>query len=85
LEGWKIKRKTWEVTTPNHKTSGKDYYQILTSALMVILGAIILFRTLAHSVIIMPILVGGGLLALGIYRLSFVLKYFKERKKWHHR
>jgi uncharacterized membrane protein HdeD (DUF308 family) len=85
LEGWKIKRRNPQIVTPEHKISGRDYYQVITSAVMVILGAIILFRTLAHSVIIMPILVGGGLLALGIYRLSFVLKYFKERKIWHHR
>ena len=67
------------------KLSRMDYYQIITSALMVILGAIILFRSLSQSFMLMPLLVGGGLLALGIYRLNFVVKYFRKRKKWNHR
>jgi uncharacterized membrane protein HdeD (DUF308 family) len=64
-----------------HKISKTDYYQIFTSALMVILGAIILFRSLTHSTVIMPLLVGLGFLALGSYRLRFVVKYFGKRKK----
>jgi uncharacterized membrane protein HdeD (DUF308 family) len=67
------------------KLSKMDYYQIITSALMVILGAIILFRSLSQQIMLMPLLVGGGLLALGIYRLNFVVKYFRERRKWNHR
>jgi len=67
------------------KLSKMDYYQIITSTLMVILGAIILFRSLMQSFMIMPLLVGGGLLALGVYRLNFVVKYFRKRKKWNHR
>jgi uncharacterized membrane protein HdeD (DUF308 family) len=82
LEGWKVKRETREMVTPNRKISGKDYYQIFTSIFMVILGAIILFRSMGHSIRIMPLLVGMGFLALGIYRLSFVARYFKERGKW---
>jgi hypothetical protein len=30
----------------------------------------------------MPLLVGVGFLALGVYRLIFVVRYFKERRKW---
>lgn len=67
------------------KLSKMDYYQIITSALMVILGAIILFRSLSQGIMLMPLLVGGGLLALGAYRLNFVVKYFRKRKKWNHR
>lgn len=67
------------------RLSKMDYYQIITSALMVILGAIILFRSLTQGIMLMPVLVGGGLLALGVYRLNFVVKYFRERKKWNHR
>jgi uncharacterized membrane protein HdeD (DUF308 family) len=70
------------MVTPNHKISGKDYYQIFTSIFMVILGAIILFRSMSHSTRIMPLLVGVGFLALGVYRLNFVMRYFKERRKW---
>jgi len=84
LEGWKVKRKNPQIVTPDHKISGRDYYQVITSALMVILGAIILLRSLSHSAVIMPLLVGGGLLVLGVYRLNFVVNYFKERKECNH-
>jgi hypothetical protein len=80
------------------RLSKMDYYQIITSTLMVILGAIILFRSLSQGFMLMPVLVGGGLLALGLYRLNFVLKYLRTRKdrgkgpswdqkerKWNHR
>jgi hypothetical protein len=58
-----------------------DYYQMITSILMTVLGGIILLRTSAFGIFIPSILVGGGLLGLGIYRLSFVYKYFRRRKK----
>jgi hypothetical protein len=52
---------------------------------MVILGAIILIRSVSGPITIMTLLVGGGFLALGCYRLNFVIKYFKERRKCSHR
>jgi hypothetical protein len=80
------------------KLSKMDHYQIITSALMVILGGIILFRSLSQGFMLMPLLVGGGLLALGLYRLNFVVKYLRTRRdsgkgptwnpkerKWNHR
>jgi uncharacterized membrane protein HdeD (DUF308 family) len=63
------------------KLSRMDYYQIMTSILMVILGAIILFRSFAGSITVIPLLVGGGFLALSCYRLKFVVRYFRERRK----
>ena len=62
-----------------------DYYQIVTSALMVILGAIILIRSVSGPITVMTLLVGGGFLALGIYRLNFVVKYMREKRKCSHR
>ena len=61
-----------------------DYYQIVTSALMVVLGAVILIRSLAGPITLMTLLVGGGFLALGIYRLNFVVKYIREKRKCSH-
>ena len=57
-----------------------DYYQIITSILMTFLGGLILFRALFSGIFILTLLVGGGLLGLGIYRLSFIYKYLKRRK-----
>jgi hypothetical protein len=63
------------------RLSRTDYYQIATSVLMVILGAIILIRSLSGPITIMTLLVGGGFLALGSYRLNFVIKYLRARRK----
>lgn len=57
-----------------------DYYQISTSILMAVSGGVILLRSLFSGIFILTILVSGGLLALGIYRLSFVYRYLKRRK-----
>lgn len=66
------------------KLGRTDYCQIVTSVLMVILGAVILVRSLSGSIAVMTLLVGGGFLALGCYRLSYVVKYFRERRKCSH-
>ncbi len=70
--------------TPD-KLSRTDYFQILTSVLMVILGITILFGSLRENIMLMPLFVGGGFLALGLYRLNFVIKYFKGKRKCNHR
>jgi uncharacterized membrane-anchored protein len=57
-----------------------DYYQMITSILMTISGVVILLRSLFSGIFILTLLVGGGLLGLGIYRLSFIYKYLKRRK-----
>ena len=67
------------------RISRTDYYQIFTSAFMLIVGVVILFRSFIGSITLMSLLVGGGFLALGCYRLYFVVKYFRERGKWDHR
>jgi hypothetical protein len=67
------------------RLSKTDYYQIITSTMMVVLGAIILIRSVAGPITLMTLLVGGGFLALGIYRLNFVVKYMREKRKCSHR
>jgi MFS superfamily sulfate permease-like transporter len=59
----------------------QDYYQIITSVLMTILGGIILIRALFSGIFILTLLVGGGFLGLGTYRLSFIYRFLKGRKK----
>ena len=58
-----------------------DYYQIITSILMTIIGGIILLRIFLSGIFVTSLLVGGGFLGLGIYRLSFVYRYFRNRKR----
>jgi uncharacterized membrane protein HdeD (DUF308 family) len=65
----------------DYRISAKDYYQILSSALFIIIGITILVRSLQNSIVVIALLMGGGFLALGVYRLRFVVKYFRERHK----
>ena len=55
-----------------------DAYRSATSALMVALGLVILVRTLALGIHLLALLVGLGFIALGAYRLSFIIAYFRR-------
>lgn len=55
-----------------------DVYQTVTSALMVVLGMVILARTLGPGLQWTALLVGLGFVGLGAYRLSFVLAYLRR-------
>jgi hypothetical protein len=74
-----------QVAGADYRISRTDYYQIITSTLMAILGVIILSRSLIAGFTVMSVLVGGGFLALGIYRLKFVIKFYRERRECNHR
>jgi len=76
-----MKRAIPQIMGAGHKISRRDHYQILSSALFLLIGVIILVRSLHGGIVIMALLVGGGFLALGAYRLRFVIKYLKERRK----
>jgi len=55
-----------------------DVYRTVTSALMVVLGLVILVRTLASGLHLTALLVGLGFVGLGAYRLSFVFAYLRR-------
>jgi len=57
----------------------RDAYLTVTSVLMVILGLVILARTLPLGVHLQALLVGLGFVALGAYRLWFVAAYLWRR------
>lgn len=56
----------------------RDYYQIATSLLMLPLGATLLYRSALRAP--MAVLVGAGFLGLGLYRLAWIRRYFRERR-----
>jgi uncharacterized membrane protein HdeD (DUF308 family) len=80
-----MKRAKPQMLGAEHRLSSMDYYQIFTSVLMLVMGAVILFRSFTGSVTVPALLVGAGFLALSCYRLRFVIRYFEERRKWSHR
>ena len=55
-----------------------DAYRTVTSALMVVLGGVILVRTLASGLHVLALLVGCAFIGLGAYRLSFVIAYIRR-------
>jgi uncharacterized membrane protein len=56
-----------------------DAYRTVTSVLMVIMGTVILVRTLPLGLHLQALLVGLGFVGLGAYRLSFVVTYLRRR------
>ena len=63
---------------PDARFTRADIYQTVTSAMMVILGIVILARTLGPGMHLTALLVGLGFVGLGAYRLSFVLAYLRR-------
>jgi uncharacterized membrane protein HdeD (DUF308 family) len=57
-----------------------DWYSTVTSLVTVVLGIVILVRTWGYGPHLTPWLVGGGFVALGAYRLSFVVGYLRRRR-----
>lgn len=56
-----------------------DYYQIVVSFLLVLLGAWILARNFSTPTLIMGWILGVSFLAFGIYRMKYILEYFRKR------
>ena len=57
-----------------------DAYRTAISMLMVVIGGVILVRTLPSGIQIQACLVGLAFIGLGAYRLSFVAAYFRRRR-----
>ncbi len=60
--------------------TGGDAFRTVVSVLMVVLGAMILARTLPLGFHVIAFLVGACFIGLGAYRLSFVIRYFARRR-----
>ena len=58
-----------------------DVYRTVTSGLMVILGAVILARTLPLGMHLQALAMGLGFIGLGAYRLSFVAAHVVRRRR----
>ncbi|HKV43733.1 MAG TPA: hypothetical protein VJT32_03505 [bacterium] len=61
------------------KFTRADIYRTVTSVLMVILGIVMLGRTLASGLHLTALLVGLGFTGLGAHRLSFVIAYLRRK------
>ncbi|HLW60547.1 MAG TPA: hypothetical protein VKV57_11580 [bacterium] len=61
------------------KFTRADAYHTVTAVLMVVLGIVVLARTLAFGFHLTAVLVGLGFVGFGAYRLSFVFAYLRRR------
>jgi hypothetical protein len=57
-----------------------DAYRTATSVAMVVIGFVILARTLAFGFHLLAVIVGLAFIALGAYRLSFVIAYLRRSR-----
>ena len=68
----------------NQAEAGKlnrlDYFQIVSSALFIILGLIILVRSLSLTFTLLMLVVSLGFILLGLFRLVKVLQFLRGRK-----
>ena len=59
--------------------TGRDWYKFAVSVLMTLIGGIMVFRTLSAGIFLLPLLMGGGFIVLGLYRLSFYYRHFRKK------
>lgn len=55
-----------------------NYFQILTTFLFIILGVIILVRSLLGKPTVPALILSLGFIILGLSRLKYILKFFRH-------
>ena len=63
------------------KLNRLDYFQIGATRLFIILGLIILVRSLSLTFTLLMLVVSLGFILLGLFRLVKVLQFLRGRKK----
>ncbi len=62
------------------KLSARNYFEIITTLLFLILGLVILIRSIAETRLILGIGVGAAFLGYGIFRFRYIWNYFVEKR-----
>ena len=57
----------------------RDYFQILTTGLMVVLGLYILWHTIFIRWALPSLILGGAFLLFGLFRIRMIWAYFQKR------
>ncbi len=55
-------------------------FKAINSILFIVIGIVIIFRSLSSMPVFMPIIVGLSFICLGVYRSFHVLKYLRGMK-----
>jgi NhaP-type Na+/H+ or K+/H+ antiporter len=75
-------RKTRLITQEVPKRPGwRDYFQMITTFLMVALGAYILWQAIFVRWVLPSLIFGGALLLFGLFRIRMIWFYFSQRGK----
>ncbi len=61
------------------KLSKRNYFEIITSFLLLILGLIIFIRSLMETGFLLGMGVGAAFLAYGFFRLRYIRRFFISR------
>ncbi len=61
----------------------RDYFQIVTTALMVVLGICVLWQTVFKRWALPPLIFGIASLLFGVIRIWMICIYFQRRGKKH--
>ncbi len=61
------------------KLTVRNYFEIIASLLFLLLGLVILVRSIAETRLILGVGVGAAFLAYGVFRLRYVWNYFFKR------
>jgi hypothetical protein len=57
----------------------RDYFQIFTTGLMVVLGVYILWQTVFVAWAFPSLILGAALLLFGLFRIRIIWAYFQKR------
>lgn len=58
----------------------RDYIQIVNTILFIVLGMVILIRVSVRDTAPLGLVVGGGFLLFGFYRLRAIWRFFRGRR-----
>lgn len=58
-----------------------DRFRIGVTLALILLGGIILVRGLREGLGLSPLIMGAAFIAFGVYRMGFVVRYFRQRSR----
>ena len=61
------------------KLSARNYFEIISSILFLVLGLIILIRSISETGLILGMGVGAAFLGYGFFRFRYIWNYFFKR------
>lgn len=65
-------------TVPRLGSGIRDRIFIINTILFVVVGGVILYRSALGGLTVLAVIVGGGFMAFGVYRLRWVWRYGKQ-------